>query len=162
MKCLAALGSMVFAAMNWATGEAHLQVVSNPHVGVTPVGKHFSDSAQTCSLPVLDPATIIQTPMPVQPDTFRSVTPVEYLGNTVPVYRFQQPARLSPKELPFSIVNVESIGWVDNVVAVSVSPEKAADSWVSLFILWAVLLLLLLLSSSSLFFSECIDKISES
>jgi len=102
-----------------------VQVISNPHM---------PQSAQTCHTPcsaqTLDPSTIIQTQLPVQADTFQSLKIVKYLGTPVPVYQFKQPARLSSLELPFSIVNVQSLGWADDVVVVPVAEEKGLDSWV--------------------------------
>ena len=103
--------------------ESHLQVIQNPHI----TGAQTCETS--CSAQALDVTTVIQTTLPVQPDTFHSITPVKYLGVTVPVYRFQQPARLSSKELPFSIINVASIGWEDDVRVISVPHEKAIDSW---------------------------------
>lgn len=44
-----------------------------------------------------------------QVETLSSIISVKYLGMDVPIYRFKQPSRLNPAELPFKITLVRRV-----------------------------------------------------
>mmetsp|Transcript_13068 Transcript_13068/g.15769 ORF Transcript_13068/g.15769 Transcript_13068/m.15769 type:complete len:231 (-) Transcript_13068:291-983(-) len=77
---------------------------------------------------LINPASIISTPMPTQSDTFLGVVTKNIFGVEAPVYHFKQPARLSEAQLPFKLLLVRQLP-AENVVEIDVPRKIALDSW---------------------------------
>merc|ERR1712216_764028 len=67
-------------------------------------------------------------PMATQADTFKAIVKKRVWGMDVPLYLFQQPARLSALELPFKLLLVRHVP-LEGLVELSVDPREAMDSW---------------------------------
>jgi hypothetical protein len=111
-----------FATSLLSLEEIEIEVIPNPH-------------AQACASRRLDglwePYHLITKPLPTQEDTFRELVYRKVLTVPVPVYRFKQPARLSPSQLEFQIVLVKDLSHAARAV-IHESPvelERAMDSW---------------------------------
>lgn len=74
------------------------------------------------------PHLIITSPKVTQPDTFKALVRKEWMGIDVPLYLFQQPARMSTLELPFKLLLVRDVAQ-EGLVELQVDMNKAIDSW---------------------------------
>lgn len=121
-----------------ATEESEVRVISNPHE-VCDGSKEgaacsslFGAAASCDPALLLSPHRILRTPMATQTDTLVKISYKKVLSVPVPVYHFRQPARLSPRALPFRLVlvsDIDSAAARDALRAVPVDPAAAADSW---------------------------------
>mmetsp|Transcript_2011 Transcript_2011/g.4393 ORF Transcript_2011/g.4393 Transcript_2011/m.4393 type:complete len:233 (+) Transcript_2011:88-786(+) len=121
-----------------STEESEVRVVPNPHSSC-PHDEATSEAHPGCGAPasscetsfLLSPHQIIRTRMATQSDTLVEVTSKRVLSASVPVYRFRQPARLSPLELPFRLILVRDIDAAPkgSLHHIPVHPSAAADSW---------------------------------
>ena len=64
-----------------------------------------------------------------QQDTFIKVKRANHMGHSVDVFSFRQPARLSEKQLPFSLALVSSEINPSGIVELPAPAKEAADSW---------------------------------
>mmetsp|Transcript_53900 Transcript_53900/g.89483 ORF Transcript_53900/g.89483 Transcript_53900/m.89483 type:complete len:217 (+) Transcript_53900:74-724(+) len=115
-------GRILLALLASSHGLEVLRAEGNPHEKSC-----YSPCAQ-----VLDPDALLPdaTSMLKQLDTFSHIELRNHLGRTVPVFHFRQPARLSKRELPFSLALLTHMSTVGSVVEVPVPDEEAAaDSW---------------------------------
>ncbi len=60
-------------------------------------------AAGSCPARTIDPNAVMAIPMMTQADTLQGIVVKRYMGIDIPLYRFKQPARLSPLELPFQV-----------------------------------------------------------
>lgn len=103
--------------------EKEFEVIPNPY-----------DTDTTC-FPNLDgflePYYLLTKPLLTQPDTFQELSYAKIMSVPVPVYRMQQPARISEKQLEFQLVLVKDLSSSSkaSIQAVPVDFEIAKDSW---------------------------------
>merc|ERR1711907_289934 len=124
----AVLSVLVLAACLEFTQGAEVFATGNPYIQENlkeGAGDKFC-SAAPC-IPSLSPNTILTTPMPTQADTHLKTVMVKMQMGLIPVYFFQQPARLSPRELKFKLVLTTTLP--GNFVVLPVSSNEASDSW---------------------------------
>lgn len=113
-----ALGAKQTAALE----EAALHAEGNPH--------DASSAASCCPAQALPPATLLVEAalLTRQSDTFVRVRSRKHHGVPVEVFTFRQPARLSPRVLPFDLALVADVDPA-GIVEVPAPPADAADSW---------------------------------
>lgn len=134
-----------------STEDAEVTVVPNPHArppspsdDATSSSAYFgaaaSGSSSGCDArSLLSPHRILRSPIATQPDTLIEIATRKVLSVPVPVYRFKQPARLSPSELPFDLILVSDVDvprggagggkGTPLLRELPVPPAMAADSW---------------------------------
>ena len=118
-------GALLLAWLGAAASETI--VTGNPH---EPQRCGSDEVACGCSAMAVSPAHLrALPPSAVQPDTFRARRTARYLGAPVTIWDFQQPARLSDRELPFSLLLVDTVNAEGTFELPAPSPEQAADSW---------------------------------
>merc|ERR1711871_474606 len=83
---------------------------------------------RTCAAEIVDPRKIITAPMATQADTLRGIVKKRVWGMDVPLYHFQQPARLSSLELPFKLLLLRDVP-LEGIHELTVDPREAMDSW---------------------------------
>lgn len=96
----------------------------NPHM-------QHPDRTVCCPAQALPPSLLLpsSTMLSRQADTFVKLEWRKHLGVPTPVFHFKQPARLSPHELPFSLVLASDIN-PSGIFEIPVpDANEAADSW---------------------------------
>jgi hypothetical protein len=81
---------------------------------------------------LLDPTYLISERLVTQDDTLIDVSSVTILGRSIPVYHFQQPARISTHQYTFQLVLVRELSAVgrSSIQVVPVNDVKTSqDSW---------------------------------
>eukprot|EP00037_Helgoeca_nana_P011175 m.100231 g.100231 ORF g.100231 m.100231 type:complete len:219 (+) comp20655_c0_seq2:23-679(+) len=105
--------------------EQTVFATGNPHIAEAG-GGGFSVAAATA---LITPGNIVHSPKATQPDTLQKIVTVSFLGFPLPIYLFQQPARLNTDQLPFKIVLVRSILGLDGARVINTPGNEAYDSW---------------------------------
>ena len=113
-----------FSSALRALDETEIAVIPNPH-------GHASSCASRRLDSLLEPYQLLTRPLATQDDTFRELVYRKVFSVPIPVYRMEQPLRLSASPLEFQLVLVKDLARDANGVIreTPVDPERAVDSW---------------------------------
>ena len=104
----------------------------NPHQEGQACSEDAAIGSASCPAQALPPDLFLPTPIALalgrQADTFLRVDEHRHVGVPVPVFHFKQPARLSPKELPFGIALVTGVD-ERGLAHLAVPGSLSGDSW---------------------------------